>query len=168
MVCAKSDGRGVAPLPLTAHPKEKPVFRMLGGRRSLVVYALSAACAFTPVTSQAEDAPSKSGQKRGGPKPPDEAYTACKGQQESATCKVVFDDREIEGSCVPDHGGTLFCHPKRPPGPPKEATSACTDKKEGDACQLTHPDGSAGPSGTCVTDKRAGESLICRPARPQR
>ncbi|MEY4576911.1 MAG: hypothetical protein RL701_1614 [Pseudomonadota bacterium] len=92
--------------------------------------------ASAPLLAGAEDTPAPTdgaGGPPGGPagpggprgpghghKPPEEAYSACKGLAEEDVCKVDFRGHEIPGNCSPDaENGTLFCRPEHPPAPPR-------------------------------------------------
>lgn len=51
--------------------------------------------------------------------PPPEAYEACNDLEKSAECSVSFHDRTLQGSCVADDEGALFCLPDDMPPPPE-------------------------------------------------
>lgn len=54
------------------------------------------------------------------PKPPEEAYTACKGHAEGDACSVQFHNESLAGTCrkLPGEEGELVCIPANMPSAP--------------------------------------------------
>ncbi|HEX7478475.1 MAG TPA: hypothetical protein VF331_11755 [Polyangiales bacterium] len=71
--------------------------------------ALTAALQLTPGRASADD----SGQDapRHHHKPPAAAYDACRNEAAGDACEVTFHERHVEGTCMADHDGALFCRP---------------------------------------------------------
>lgn len=109
-------------------------------------------------------------QKPEAPKPPQEAFDACKSLAEGAVCKVAIGDKSIDGICRkgPDGNATLACVPEPPPpppehrGPPPEAIDACKSLAENAACSVKFGDKSV--EGICSKGPGDSTTLACKPA----
>lgn len=101
--------------------------------------------------------------------PPAEAKTACAGLSDGAACAFTANGENLTGTCrTGPQGEEAACLPARGGprhGPPPEATSACSGKTAGAACSFSHHDRQL--TGTCDAPPE-GETLACRPARPDR
>ncbi|RWX52511.1 hypothetical protein VU01_100416 [Candidatus Electrothrix marina] len=99
-----------------------------------------------------------------GPKPPPEAYTACKGKQPGEKASFTGPmGHAVSGTCEQQGGGRLFLRPDHlgrgnGNGIPPAAYRDCTGKRLGDAVQITGPAGRT-ISGTCQSD---GDRLYLR------
>lgn len=80
---------------------------------SLAVLALSAGVAWAQ-----QQQPPQGGHGGQPPTPPQEAFTACSGQSNGASCSVNFQGRTITGTCATFTDGRLFCRPEGMPPPP--------------------------------------------------
>jgi hypothetical protein len=101
--------------------------------------------------------------------PPPEAFQACDGLEQGASCGVTLPDgKEMTGTCrLGPQGEPLACAPDGPPPgrhPPPESFQACSSLEEGESCAFTAPDG-VELAGTCAVVPD-GSGMACRPNHP--
>ena len=63
--------------------------------------------------------PPGNGGPPGGMRPPQEAYDACSGRSEGASCSVSFRGSTLAGTCRQDRERALVCFPAQMPEPPR-------------------------------------------------
>jgi hypothetical protein len=88
------------------------------------------------------------------------AIEACKKKKEGQACKVVFGEREREGTCRTIRDGQLACVPKQAEERRRRARQACEGKKAGEACKVQLRNSMR--DGTCIDNP---QGLLCRPRR---
>lgn len=55
-----------------------------------------------------------------GSAPPEEAFAACKGKSDGASCSLVVQSQRVDGTCTSGEGKRPFCRPSHLPPPPRK------------------------------------------------
>ncbi len=94
--------------------------RALSGVSRLAVFVGLALTASRADAQPGNGQPPGNGGPPHGMRPPQEAYDACNGRSEGASCSVSFHGNTLAGTCRQDRERALVCFPANMPAPPSQ------------------------------------------------